>query len=640
MATISYETAKRYIDSFPIAYYAGKPIKMDVRTYISMSKANIVAESIEISLNQINEGIKLIPDNVRIDEKLLRPLCYHEVSHVIATPRCIEYSLINDIERVVVHDRLERKTLPTEFNSWYWMPVSQVINIFEDERIERKFDKLYADCDFYDNLLRICGYTGQKTPLGAIDIFYAVVRFHERTECIGIDYDKLYLKSRKILLKHIGLSAFSPRDKVSEYLYDVFDLYLDCEKAMYDYIIAMDQLLDSLSDEELKSLLKMFDEGGVEKVKTLRSSNNINRKLSERMKKLLNEREKEKAEKERQQAEEAKDVEEDDDVEESSDQQSKSNTSNQTQQTHDDFEDETDEEPSDEGDSDGDAFSPDGGQADSSSDKAGHGEGDTKKVDVAKKDEEKLDKEIDDVEKQIEKQHINVEQTRKMFDETIFKASDDDVTNVVMKKMFKQQVADAQAAATHKYSGKLDVRSIGRDDWKIFLRRSSKGESKLGKKLHLILILDQSGSYLANDEPTNRVIKSLIELERIDQDFSLDVVKFNTDWHVCKKDERFSESNGGTMLDQGMFEEVEKMKRPDMLNYIVMLNDGEADVCGNDFNNVFKRVMNSKNVAIIVDEWFSSFYTKKLKKPKIIATTRYATELSNNVCEILNEMIV
>lgn len=640
MANISLDNAKRYIDSFPIAYYAGKPIKMDVRPHLSMSKANIVTESIEISLSQINDGLKLVPDNVRVDEKLLRPLCYHEVSHVIATPRKIDYSLINDVNRDIIHNRLEQKTLPTEFNSWYWMPVSQVINIFEDERIERKFDNLYADCDFYDNILRICGYTGQKTPLGAIDIFYAVVRFHERTECIGIDYEKLYLKSRKILLKHIGLSAFSPRDKVSEYLYDVFDLYLDCEKAMYDYINAVNQMLDRMSDEELKSLLKMFDEGGVEKVKTLRSSNNINRKLSERMKRLLDDHEKAKAEKERQQAQ-AQDAEddEDDDVEESSDQQSKAD-SKQVQQTPDDFEDETDEDPSDEGDSDGDAFSPDGGQSDSSSDKAGHGEGDTKKVEVTQKDEESLDKEINDVERQIEKQGTNVEQTRKMFDETIFNASDDDVTNVVMKKMFKQQVADAQAAATHKYSGKLDVRSIGRDDWKIFLRRSSKGESKLGKKLHLILILDQSGSYLENDEPTNKVIKALVELERIDQDFSLDIVKFNTGWHVCKRDERFSDSNGGTTLSQEMFEEVEKMKRPDMLNYIVMLNDGEADVCGDDFNNVFKRVMNSKNVAIIVDEWFSSFYKKKLKKPKIIATTRYATELSNNVCEILNEMIV
>ena len=610
MARLELEMLQRYVEAFPLAYYAGRKIKMAVDEKGEASYANVTNDNIVISLKQVNAGLTKVN---AVDEKLVRPLCYHEVSHVILTP--VE---LFDVTRDVVYalDSLDyANRLPSDIR---WSR-NDAVNLVEDERIERRFDNLYMDCDFFDNVLRICDYEGRVLPKSWTTYLFQVVRFHEKTDMFGLHYHDMYVKSRQLILKHINLSKHATYEQQFEYAKDIL---LFANDVYNDYMAMIKNALDNLlnmSDSQLRQLMSNANKGmSVSLPRTNEYSGEMQsliEKVNDRLKQL--------------------------------DQQNDPLAKNGLQDGSSNSMASSDKQP----DKKEGGFSKDKSAPDGESSKgmqggkqAGSGEG-KPGMDMSDKSNEDADKEEDDdeiksLEKHIEDKGSNVEESRKLFKQAVFDAGDTNVRAILERKALKQQITDAQAAATHKYSGRFQAKAVGRDDWKIFIRRSDRSEgAKLGKRLHLILVLDQSGSYGHNDAKTNEILKALSDFEKMNADFEFDMIKFNTGWHLCKKDERVSRSGGGTYLHEDMFMQIEKLKRPDMLNYVIMLNDGDAGYSTSEsFKMTFKRVMDSKNAAIIVDKSFSKFYASKLKKPKIIATYNYTSELSKNVCDILNEM--
>ena len=650
---LTFDELNRYTQAFPIAYYAGQKIEL-LLTTDSVSFADIVNNKIYISHEQVNRGLAKV-DREDFDESYVRPLVYHEVDHVIFTPKCMAH-MFDWRHQYEIRERLYEyyQSLNDPHANDKYACVENVrsygdiFNVFCDERIERLTDGVYKDVDFFDNCIRINNYQSQQMPNRAMSYFYGVVRFHENKDMFGLSYSKFYNESRQLLIKYADILSTSPEEDAENYLIDILKLYADMAyefetvvsniKSIEQYGMptAGEKQIIKITKDELRQILsagispnhagKCY--GGSEVEITPELLNAINEVLAE------NKSDKNSI------------------MQSSNESEDESAAPAQKSNVILDLADEDKEKGDDESEEDDDSEDDeeDEGQL---SDKATHNEntsdeddddnnestdGDVN-ADSGKNDETNDDKKTHTV----ASMQKNVSELRSIFKKIVKQSNDAKVSHILERLVSKRSLTEYQASATHRYSGKLDAKAVGRDDWKIFLRKSSKGgEAKLGKKLNLILILDQSGSYSENDEATNKILKSIVDIEKSNPNFNFDIVKFENNWRVCKKDERISHSQGGTTLHANMFKWIkEKMLKPDYMNYIIMLNDGEAWIYG-EAPICLKNLLNSKNVAIICDKSAEKHY-KECKRAKTIVVEQYGNYpklLSENVCEILNEMMI
>ena len=91
-------------------------------------------DAIEVSYPQIQLALSKIADNSPHKEQIIRSILYHEVSHAFITP----------------------KTLTDHWND--------VINVFEDERMETLLANYYHDVDFKSNVYRFNGLAVVEVP--------------------------------------------------------------------------------------------------------------------------------------------------------------------------------------------------------------------------------------------------------------------------------------------------------------------------------------------------------------------------------------------------------------------------------------------------------------------------------------------
>lgn len=110
-------------------------------------------DAIEVSYPQIQLALSKIADNSPHREQIIRSILYHEVSHAFITPN----SLVD-----------------------HW---NDVINVFEDERMETLLANYYLDVDFKSNVYRFNGLAVGEVPpaTNKFQEFYNLVRFRSGT---------------------------------------------------------------------------------------------------------------------------------------------------------------------------------------------------------------------------------------------------------------------------------------------------------------------------------------------------------------------------------------------------------------------------------------------------------------------------
>lgn len=110
-------------------------------------------DAIEVSYPQIQLALSKITDNSPHKEQIIRSILYHEVSHAFITPN----SLVD-----------------------HW---NDVINVFEDERMETLLANYYHDVDFKSNVYRFNGLAVGEIPpaTNKFQEFYNLVRFRSGT---------------------------------------------------------------------------------------------------------------------------------------------------------------------------------------------------------------------------------------------------------------------------------------------------------------------------------------------------------------------------------------------------------------------------------------------------------------------------
>lgn len=208
------KVTKEYVEgifkTLPIGYYLGRDIPCELSDKDDTSYFSPTEQKIVVAYNQVKKACKHSVDI----ETAVRSILYHEISHAILTPRKLT--------------------------------VTDITNIFEDERIETLMENTFMGVDFWKNRLGTNGFTSideiKNLPLQTdIQKFYALVRFH-------IGPDNFLQQVQDIIQKYRDL-YFNENDKYKVYNYQfaIQNLYYKyCQNAP-DENELMKMLQDMLS---------------------------------------------------------------------------------------------------------------------------------------------------------------------------------------------------------------------------------------------------------------------------------------------------------------------------------------------------------------------------------------------------------
>lgn len=182
------------LKTLPVGYYIGRnvPLKltnengsyyvpMDDEAYISYPMLNNVMTKIESKLND---------ENI---ERLTRTLTYHEISHAFITPKSLS--------------------------------MNNIVNAFEDERIESICRNYYKGVDFKELLMLVNDWDGKTEPAHdtAFSVWYSLVRYH-------FGKPHFIIKVAALLKKYRKLHRFSDYWSSYNYKNEIMALYREVEE--------------------------------------------------------------------------------------------------------------------------------------------------------------------------------------------------------------------------------------------------------------------------------------------------------------------------------------------------------------------------------------------------------------------------
>lgn len=204
---VSINVVRELVNQLPIGLYAGRRIPCELSLDADTSYYDMANDNIVISFPIVAEGLKNAPEATSdfTEETAVRSMLYHEISHVILTPKYVD-------------------------NNWVFPHVVdfEVFNIFEDERIETLLRNYYLDVDFKKQIFYICGEPSEK-PKTAKEAFFNIVRY--RQDLYGLAH-----RVQEIIDKYKSVNSSSTSDsytnegyrkyrQANDYLYDIARFY-------------------------------------------------------------------------------------------------------------------------------------------------------------------------------------------------------------------------------------------------------------------------------------------------------------------------------------------------------------------------------------------------------------------------------
>lgn len=182
------------LKTLPVGYYVGRnvPLKltnengsyyapMDDEAYISYPMLNNAMTKIEGKLND---------ENI---ERLTRTLTYHEISHAFITPKLLS--------------------------------MNNIVNVFEDERIESICRNYYKNVDFKELLMLVNDWDGKTKPTHdtPFSVWYSLVRYH-------LGKPHFLIKVAALLKEYYTLHRFSGYWECDDYKAEIMTLYNEVEE--------------------------------------------------------------------------------------------------------------------------------------------------------------------------------------------------------------------------------------------------------------------------------------------------------------------------------------------------------------------------------------------------------------------------
>ena len=211
-------------------------------------------------------------------------------------------------------------------------------------------------------------------------------------------------------------------------------------------------------------------------------------------------------------------------------------------------------------------------------------------------------------------------------------------TNLDMLLSSFSKKNNGQGGSVGGYSGVFNPRQVGNEDCRYFQRKTTARTSNKYGSIHLNLFIDKSGSFKDNEVLANKIIRTLIDIEKKYSYFTVDFATCGDKVTYVKDKSKFTlNCNSGTGLKKGDLETVKSMQKKNTLNYNIVLYDG-------DFNsNYYEYASNTKNsylpfdtrnTTLILDN-SCRYDSQKVKNAKVIISQDYLKELKSNILKAL-----
>ena len=559
---ISFAQVEIIFNSIPIGYYLGRRIEIELDDNMSpVAYFNPVTDKIVISYGIIMMAMRSIerPLSSNEIEVIVRSLVYHEVSHVILTPT---YQELLDYQY--------------SYDNKY-----EIVNVFEDERIETIMRHFYLNTDFRRTVVLVNNFHGEE-PTDAFSAFYQLVRYHKT-------FDKRWLKRVAKIINNYsfltGVKNACATYQITNYLDEIFDLYKDYTKSWEKEQENKANAQNSKSDNNSSDNSSDNSNNTSNDIDTTEETSNPSTDTNDT----------------------EDDIDEDDDTDgtssaEKSINNSQDNNDTDTTDTTDNMDDNTDTTNiTDDNNTDDvtDNTTESGDNVDSSSSNKTTDSGDNN-IDTTEEEIDDLDdilNSIDDIEIT---NPVDIDTLKNYINEIFNIYKDDKIAHdlqILINEKLKQNKRNG--SAINSYSGRFNVRSVSRDDYKWWTTQNREGHIKQCSKIHFNLFIDNSGSFRNNDDRMNTFIRALDTINLAD--FTFDVITINTNIVEWENTKQLFRSYGGTYMGAEIKDIIKKHKKSNCNTYNIVVFDGECDVdyVGNGKNSF--SYFDTPNSIIITD---------------------------------------
>lgn len=205
----SYLEVKKVFDTLPVGYYIGRDVKRELSESENDSYYDPMNDKITISFPFIKEGLN--KSETTDIENDIRTLLYHEVSHAFLTPKTLM-------------DTFRRQARRSGYNElMIGMSFNDIINIFEDERIERIFDKYFYGVNFRKYCERVNDWKGISHATNIQEAWFDFIRFRTTTKRC----EKLLPRIDEIIKIYNNLTNWSENTLSWGYCSYVWKLFID-----------------------------------------------------------------------------------------------------------------------------------------------------------------------------------------------------------------------------------------------------------------------------------------------------------------------------------------------------------------------------------------------------------------------------
>jgi len=537
---VTYNLVNEIFKTLPIGFYLGRNIECTLSATDHGSYYNMKKDSIVISYPMIEQAIKHVDLTNKEIESVIRGLLYHEISHVILTPRD--------------------------------MDVTNARNIVEDERIETVNKNVFLNTNFKNNIYLINNYHGEPAKT-ADQAFYHLVRFH-----VDSSKDNCWItRLVGLLSRYKNLTANS---KSRGYAYDIDRFYRDFIK---------DWNKNKEAEESTKSESDSSSTDTEESNSSSENTSDINDETTE---------ETHETDSENGEPEDDKEIEDDTVVNGPSSNDSEDIAEEPKDSTDDNIDDTTE----------------------------------------ANKFEDKFSEIFDSVAKTkddfINSAHAIIDR----YNDPVLKNR---LSEIIDRKLKQNK---SNGSAINSYSGRLNIKSVTRDDYKWWIQQNREGHIRRFSNVHFNLFIDNSGSFRRNDDNMNTFIKALDYVQKRNSNFTFDVITINTEIREWKDHDNVFESEGGNRLTDEIKDVIKRHTKAQVNNYNIVLFDGNAHLDDEFIYNKNKnmepfRHFNTNNTIIISDMHNKRYIDGSVTKARVTYTAKYCDEFIDCICNLLEKVI-
>jgi len=614
---ITHQYVKEILNTLPIGYYLGTRAEV---TYEENggSYCNPMDNTIHISGSNVLDALKNMKSMSPEDtESTVRAILYHEVSHLILTPK---------INHITPH-----------------------FNIFEDERIETILAHFYEGVDFKRNIIMMNGWNPSIQPKNAQDFFYNICRFRHGPK-------QFTNKVGKIIRRYHHINA-----STSEYQYED---YIDAVNNFWDEVRKYwnqnnqnqqnNQQQNQENNQNQQNQKNNQNQQGQQGQQNQSGSNSSSGSQSKKGQNQQNQQSSGNGKTNESNSQNSKDQKssgngrgKQDSNDAGDDQQNGQNSSSGNQQNEsgeqeddsnnqngtgkDSNTNESDEEnegnsssgKSGEEDSDGEENEGAAGSEDDS------GEDGPSEDEIKKAIQEAIEKAIGDATKEMDKQEQNtIKMDRaavsKLTDKLLRLFQDNEMIASLQRIIIRNNKKKAMRSPySIGYAGKVDPHSVARrQDYRWFVHKGDSGSNKFNRT-HITLWVDTSGSFSSSIDEVNKLIFALAEMERqLGREFSFDVVSMDEENKICSAKKALT-VYGCNHFGPGVVEIAHKLNKSGYENYNIIVWDGdlESDVYNgveeaNRWAQAF-RALDTNHTVITSDSYNSRYLDKHMKKARI-----------------------